>query len=248
MTKINKIARRAEIARAKEMDKAREAFIKTKKIERGLANGIFSDLDYFLKYSGKNAIDYALEWTAFYGQLDLVKKTINAGADLVNPPLQMACLNGHIDVVKYLIDIGADINSNNAQPLLEAIENKHVEIVKYLLEYKNKDGNVVCDVHILEDSAFRFAVHSGNYEMTKLLIEHGANINIFDGWSLVHACTMSYLDIVKLLIESGIDQTEFEIAYRAAKVMRNNEIIIFLEQNRKIIDKNSAINLCGLNY
>ncbi|KAI5093336.1 ankyrin repeat and EF-hand domain-containing protein 1 [Silurus meridionalis] len=47
---------------------------------------------------------------------------------------------------------------------------------------------------------------SGNYEMARFLIEHGANVNTHDQlrWSnLHHACLGGHTDIVKLLLEHG---------------------------------------------
>src|SRR5438874_1926686 len=106
-----------------QLTRTKEAFKKNRRIERDMADGNFADFDFFLKYSGKMALNYALEWTSFYGKVDLMNKTLDAGADIDiigSTALQMSCCNGHLDAVIYLL---TKINSstNIAPAFVEAI-------------------------------------------------------------------------------------------------------------------------------
>ena len=209
----------------------REAFLKNKKIQKDFEEGNFTEIDFFLKYSGKEALNYALEWTAFHGQIELVKQTINAGANIHadnDVALQMACENGHLNIVIYLISIGARINAANSSPLLRAIDGKHADIVKYLLEYKI-NNNRICDLHAEHDNALRTAVTNGQYDIVKLLIENGADINVLDQYVLKSAAGYGYYDIVKLLIESGIDASAIPEAIEYAKKSKHDVIVTYLE-------------------
>lgn len=92
----------------------RDAFIHIRQIENSMERGYFKedDVDFFLKYSGKNGLNYALEWAAFHGRLDVVKKAIAHGADIHannDVAFLMASENNHIDVVKYLVSVDKNI-------------------------------------------------------------------------------------------------------------------------------------------
>lgn len=88
--------------------RTRDAFLKIRWIEKQIAEGNFKNFEYFLKYSGQQALDYALEWAAYYGKTDLAKLAIDAGACVEahnNVALQMACENNHLETMKYLLSI-----------------------------------------------------------------------------------------------------------------------------------------------
>ena len=182
--------------------RTKEAFKKMKKIEIELADGNMEYIDYFVKWSGIQGLNYALEWASYYGHLELVKQVIKAGA---NPnasngiALQMACRNGHTDVVKYLIELGMLNNIPDLNILLEVVENRHIEIAKYLLSNENIFGTNLCDIHADHDCALRLAVEMDYIEMIKLLLEYGANPNIFDGYLIESMTNKGNMNMVKLL-------------------------------------------------
>ena len=81
-------------------------YLKLRQLERDLERGYFNEFDFFLKYSSKDGINYALEWAAFHGKLDSVIKAVGHGANIHannNVALQMATENNHINVIKYLL-------------------------------------------------------------------------------------------------------------------------------------------------
>jgi len=179
-------------------------FIRLKQIESDLANGKFDDIEYFLENASRQALEYAFEWASYHGNFDWVKEMLRLGVNIhVNNDvaLQMSVQNNHIDVVKYLIINGADINAANSSPLTTACENENIEIVKILLSAKSvgPDEKLLCDVHGSYDAALRMAVTKGNLEIVKLLIEHGADIHVFDDWPLMTATKNNHVEIIKLL-------------------------------------------------
>jgi ankyrin repeat protein len=48
------------------------------------------------------------------------------------------------------------------------------------------------------------SIECGNYEITKLLIDMGADVNINFGYGLMTACRQGNNDIIRLLVEEGI--------------------------------------------
>ncbi|MQM32728.1 MAG: hypothetical protein CRU78_20470 [Candidatus Accumulibacter phosphatis] len=92
----------------------------------------------------------ALSLAAFKGNLPIVRRLVEAGAD-VNlygwPPLIYAAFNGHTAVVEYLITRGANIDAtteNGSTALFFAARFGHLQIVELLL--KNKaDASIAND-------------------------------------------------------------------------------------------------------
>jgi len=220
----------------------KEAFIKIRKIEKELSEGKFDNLEYFLKYSGKMALNYALEWASFYGKNDLVKKILSEPTDFNASngiALTIACKNGHLNIVKFLLVNGADINVANSAPLVEAIENKHSKTVRYLLKYKNSEKERACDIHSEYELPLRTAINSNQYNITKILVDYGANINVLDGYPLIAAIKKDNYDMVKLFLKCGVGKSFLPQAILTAKELKNDNIIDILQN--ELSKKNSIL-------
>jgi ankyrin repeat protein len=178
---------------------------KLKKIQKNLEEGIFDDIDFFLEKANSDALNYILEWAAYHGNLELVKKTIIKGAN-VNcsrcAALQMASRNGYLEIVIYLTELGLLNDLPNANILLEAVENKHDHIVKYMLSNNKTYGCKIFDVNAEYGLALRTAIQMEHIEMIKLLLEHNADVNVLDGLPLIIATKLGNNDIVQLLKHS----------------------------------------------
>ena len=154
--------------------------------------------------------------------------------------LKEACKNGHLEIVKYLIEKGSFKDDYTLKfALTDATENKHWEIVKYFAE-----KHIIRKNDILHDALTDalYIASSGNLEMVKYLVEHGADA---DGivaqyyTPLMAASADGYLDIVKYLVEHGakinrITETPGSVFYCAlsmASYAGQLEIVKYLMEN-----------------
>lgn len=140
--------------------------------------------------------------------LDVAKFLISNGANIngneksfcyYKTPLIAACSCGNIEIVKYLLEQGALIigmNEFNISELDAAIKNNQTEIVKFLLEFGFNPN---------EDNYLYTAVSYNLYGITKLLLEHGANLNVQkdDIYPLDIAIRKNDIAMQKLLTEYG---------------------------------------------
>jgi hypothetical protein len=113
-------------------------------------------------------------------QIKVVKLLIRLGADVNTTcnqnitPLHLATKNGYTGIVKALIQADADIDFTDEQDLLmlrQAATRGYTEIIRALLETAENPSEV--STQILFDT-----VYSGWYEVTKVLLEVGADVTV----------------------------------------------------------------------
>ena len=138
------------------------------------------------------------------GDLESVKKLLkeeininqvnNSGASAAI----IAAEKNHFEILKHLGDAGADLNitTKMGDGSTRAAEVGNIEMIEYLV---NKG------VHV-GSLALIVAARSGNLDVTKLLVEAGANIDFQQRWghtALMTAAKNGHLDVVKFLMERG---------------------------------------------
>ncbi|EXI82206.1 MAG: ankyrin repeat protein [Candidatus Accumulibacter appositus] len=113
----------------------------------------------------------ALSLAAFKGDLPVVQRLVEAGAD-VNlygwPPLIYAAFNGHTAVVKYLLTRGADVNARTetgSTALFFAARFGHLQIVELLLQ-NQADATIANDRDATADA---WALQTGNTNIADIL-------------------------------------------------------------------------------
>ncbi|MCK5127739.1 MAG: ankyrin repeat domain-containing protein [candidate division Zixibacteria bacterium] len=164
---------------------------------------------------------------------------INIVTEDCDAPLFMATIGGHLDIVKLLIKKGCEIGTEERKEmllingvfsgdyktveylftnviknvaeeqyaLLYAAQENQIEIAKYLI---NVGYNVNATDHNNGYTPLFSSCPEGFFEMTKLLLENGANPNHRDmfGSTCLHlACSFGKFDIVEILLQFSADST-----------------------------------------
>ena len=99
------------------------------------------------------------------------------------------------------------------------IEDRDIDAIKDFIENNdiNKEFFVYNDCwhYVILD-----AIYFNNYEVTKMFIDAGADVNVSDcdGISaLEYACKVDNNEIIKLLIDSGVDEYEYRECLKSKK-------------------------------
>ncbi|QUG43105.1 ankyrin repeat domain-containing protein [Psychrobacillus sp. INOP01] len=153
----------------------------------------------------------------YANDVEMVKLLIDAGADvdiqddMLNNPFLYAGAEGYMDILKLMISAGADptiTNRYGGVALIPASEHGYVEVVEELLTNTKTDVNHVnnlgwtalLEAIILNDGSEK------QQQTVRLLIEHGANVNLADKDSvtpLAHAREKGFKEIEAILLEAG---------------------------------------------
>ncbi|MEY8349052.1 ankyrin repeat domain-containing protein [Bacillus cereus] len=159
---------------------------------------------------------------ATYGNdIKTARALIKAGANvnvqdkMKNNPFLYAGAEGYLEILKLTIDAGADptlTNRYGGTALIPAAEHGYIDVIKELLTRTNIDVN---HVNNLGWTALMEAIvlSDGNetqQQVIRLLIEHGANINIpdHDGVTpLQHARAHNFKEIEEILIQASAKES-----------------------------------------
>ncbi|WP_231575100.1 ankyrin repeat domain-containing protein [Bacillus sp. B-jedd] len=153
----------------------------------------------------------------YNNDVEAAKLLIEAGADvnirdnMKNNPFLYAGAEGYIDILKLTIVAGADPHITNRYggvAIIPASEHGYVDVVKLLLTETDINVN---HINNLGWTALIEAIILNNggkkqQETIKLLIEHGADVNIPDGdgvTPLEHARIKGFKEIEDILVAAG---------------------------------------------
>lgn len=183
------------------------------------------------------------------GNLDAVKKSVDANPDLPNfkredgaSILSIAAANGRDEIVKHLLLKGANVDAQDkyGTSLHRAAEGQHLEVTKILLDHganpNSQDDWGQTPLHYANDNT--------NGRITQLLLKAGAKPTITDknGLTPLHRC--KNVEVAKALIKAGakinsVDKKGFNALHWAAspREIVNRPTIEFLLKNGIEVDK-----------
>ena len=150
--------------------------------------------------------------------------------------------DGNIDLAKQLIDNGENINKLPSAPFLEenhsltfAYKDSHsrLDMVYYLI---SEGADVNCCSTATKSPLITLSAYSANYELTSLLIEKGADVNLYGNGSsaLTYSVSNSMADeywqieVFNLLLENGADFSD-ETMMEAIKSGTNDGKLLLLQ-------------------
>ncbi|KAK2149126.1 hypothetical protein LSH36_466g02091 [Paralvinella palmiformis] len=155
------------------------------------------------------------------------------------PPLVTACRLGNREAVRLLIENGVDLEGeDNFQhtSLWMATSQRYMDIVEYLIA----SGANVNPSLLWTHSPLFFAVRcsSKRTEIAKMLIYHGAEVNIMKGLSLLYcAIIQGNLPIAKLIVDAGYN-VSMDKKLRKELVLgllsRNSVLLAWLEEELNV--------------
>lgn len=138
--------------------------------------------------------------------LKSVKEAITSGDDadesMGRTLLEWASYLGDLEIVKTLVEAGADVNEALETRNIPLIEASNIDVINYLI----KQGT---DFEEYGYELLIAAIDDEHTEKLKILLENIGDINRVDehGDTVLHYAAKSYapLDIVKLLVDNGVD-------------------------------------------
>jgi ankyrin repeat protein len=146
-----------------------------------------------------------------YSDMDVIETLIKAGADLDirdkegNTALMKAELNQSSRVVNILKQSGASLYGLKEIELLQVVDSGHIDGVRKIM----KDNNIDINIRLGNSTLLYRAAQNGHSEITKLLIDAGADIDQRSSEGhfnpLLIAAYYGNSEVVKILLEAGAD-------------------------------------------
>lgn len=168
--------------------------------------------------------DTLLILSSEYNYFNGVKVAIERGADVNTHSLcaiRNAVLKNNYEITKCLINNGSLITSDIFR---YAIQSNNLEIVRILDDYFG------CELYY--NAGIRESTKNNNYEITKYLLETGADIHYFCEIALSNAINNKNEKLISYLLENGADPNRLVYKFEKDKlfnILRNSKI-------KKIID------------
>lgn len=186
--------------------------------ERGDAKEVVRLLEEGANINAQDGMGRTAIMAATHGNhTKIVKILINAGANIHlqdkihDNPFLYAGAEGLLDILKLLIEAGANTKITNrfgGIALIPAAEKGHVETVRVLLETTDVNVNHINNLGwtaLLEVVILGYG-GAKHQEIARLLIEHGANVNLADRnrvTPLQHAIRNRFTKIAQMLEQAG---------------------------------------------
>jgi hypothetical protein len=170
----------------------------------------------------------------------------NIGHNCITTICSLPKFENKFKILKFFIEVCKvdpyHTTNKNESCLYFACKMNDIDIAEYLL---NNYSDLIDVVTYNDVSCIEIAIINGHYEIFKLLLKKGVDVNLFNeetGLScLMTACISKRFEIVKDLIEAGaeLDLINFKnknaLYYAAYHAHNNDEIILYLLENGAFI-------------
>lgn len=137
------------------------------------------------------------------GKLRGVIKYLNKGANIHadnDRALRWSCANGHIKVVSELIKRGANIHAYFNNSLVCSSKNGNTEIVTELLK-NNANPNYNLMRGFAHDDPLESSFKENHVDVSKILIEYGANVDVIEGGTLCRLIAENNLEMLIMYLQ-----------------------------------------------
>ncbi|MCB9493728.1 MAG: ankyrin repeat domain-containing protein [Epsilonproteobacteria bacterium] len=198
-----------------------------------------------VELTGKCSIEL-IAWLIQHGANVNVQETCDGRSPLHNAP--------NHETAKLLIRAGADVNAEGGfslSPFLCTIYDNDLEMFQFMLEHgADVNHSLTCvDENEVRSAPLHAAIHCENITMVKMLIDHGARLDMFDTLSqtpLHTAAEIGNMQIITLLLEHAADVDQLDIlpetALFSAILYDNFEVVQLLIERKANVN---AKNLMG---
>lgn len=195
-----------------------------------------------------------LMWFSREGNTAAVKLLLEKGCDVNSvdkqgmSALMHASSENHAEVIELLKSFGAEELYGGKQLNLEdAINSNDLALVRELLD-KGADVDATEEDDYQNITNLMYASRDGKYEMVRLLLDYGANVNhksYYGITALMFASTHGHYEIIKLLLDKGASVNEVDHDSRHSALMTAayeghiQVVKLLLERGANINFKNS---------
>jgi len=147
--------------------------------------------------------------------IEVFKELINRGADIHitdnynENPLNYSISNHHFEIIKIILDKGINFSNKDLSLIfLMAINDGDIDLIKTLIHKGTIDINYKDEY---SGTYLHFAISNNNFEIVKLLIENGADINAMDCYGitpLMESSRLGRIEFVSILIDHYVNIDE----------------------------------------
>ena len=164
-----------------------------------------------LEPNSQEILNNCLVYSIFFASEEKSFQFLQMGADFKHnnyEAVRGAVHNGYLNILKYFIAQGADPFLKDDDHIgyytTDAAYWGKLNILKYLIDE--------CKVPFNNDndSSFRYACYYGHLDCVEYLYDKRVDINAEDGFAVIRACEKNQTQVIKFLIEKGIDIEKFK--------------------------------------
>ncbi|XP_030849660.1 ankyrin-3-like [Strongylocentrotus purpuratus] len=214
---------------------------------------ILSDLDIqdlLASQGGRTVSRTSLQYAVEGGSLAVVRFLVSQGAEVNESnnagwtALHLAAQMGHLGIVDYLLGKGAEVAKGDVDgisPLHVAAFIGRCSVIEHLLR---RGAEVNGATKEKGSTALHVGVQNGHLDITKGLLNHGAEIDATDndGWTPLHiAAQNGHIDVMKCLLQQHADVTK--VTKKGSSALHLSAANGHTDVTRYLLEHGAEVNL-----